>query len=312
MTHAWKQTIEINESIASQVIANQHNIQIDSIKTLDAGWDNVVCLVNQNLIFRFPRREPGLECMENEVTLVPYIQDHVSFALSAPKWIGTPSALYPYLYAGYPMLAGKPLSDTNAELIDDIQFAKTLASWLRELHQVPVTQKHIDAVKGGYEWKVNVKQRTARCEENLGRYKNDFIAAGLNTKILQEVIQQLKQWHLEFKSTAFVHGDLYSRHIMIDEETCQPSGVIDWGDVHIGHPGVDLSAGMIFTPELFQTFLSHYGRVDDETYRILLFNSFCHSMSFLPYAFEQKRKGLMDWATIVLNRAIDEINSSFK
>ena len=88
MTHAWKQTIKINEEIASQVISDQHNIKIDSIDLLDSGWDNVVYLVNRHYIFRFPRREFGLDCIANEITLLPFIKEHVSFSLSSPTWIG--------------------------------------------------------------------------------------------------------------------------------------------------------------------------------------------------------------------------------
>ena len=181
MSHAWNQTIEINEQIASEVISIQHNIQIHSIELLDQGWDNVVYLVNHDLIFRFPRREFGLTCIENEITFLPMIQKKVSFPLSAPIWIGNPSPLYPYPYAGYKMLSGKALSDHQPQLINDKQFAITVAKWLKELHQIGITPAYIQAVKGEYEWKVNVEHRVHHCKENLTRYEkfktveqNDF------------------------------------------------------------------------------------------------------------------------------------------
>ena len=39
----------------------------------------------------------------------------------------------------------------------------------------------------------------------------------------------------------FVHGDLYSRHLLVDDAG-RPCGVIDWGDCHVGDPAVDLMA----------------------------------------------------------------------
>ena len=41
-------------------------------------------------------------------------------------------------------------------------------------------------------------------------------------------------------SLVLVHGDFYSRHVLVDE-TGGMAGVIDFGDLHVGHPAVDLS-----------------------------------------------------------------------
>lgn len=309
MSHAWEQTIQINEVIASQLIEAQQHLKVHSISFLDQGWDNLVYCVNDELIFRFPRREFGVLCMENEIALTPYIQQHVSFPLSASTWIGTPTKQYPYAYSGYRMLSGKPLCEANHTLIDDEDFAITLATWLKELHAISVTETHIASVKGGYEWKLNVAHRLARCQENLEKYALFFAEARFKQNILLDTIHFLSQWHFDEMKHSFVHGDLYSRHIIVNPETLLPSGLIDWGDVHIGHPGVDLSSGMIFTKRAMANFLKAYGSLDEETKRIMLFNSFCHSVSFLPYAFEHNKTSLKQWAIMVLQRAIEEMES---
>lgn len=309
MSHAWEQTIHINEVIASQLIEAQQDLKIQTISLLDQGWDNVVYCVNEKFIFRFPRREFGVVCMENEIALTPYIQQQVSFPLSASTWIGMPTEQYPYAYSGYRMLSGKPLCEASHTLIDDEFFAITLATWLKELHAIPVTEAHIANVKGDYEWKLNVAQRLTRCQENLEKYAHFFAEARFKKSVLLDSIHYLKQWHFDEVKRSFVHGDLYSRHIIVNPETLLPSGLIDWGDVHIGHPGVDLSSGMIFTKKALTTFLKAYGSLDEETKRIMLFNSFCHSISFLPYAFEQNKTSLKQWAIMVLQRAVEEIES---
>ena len=310
MTHAWKQTIEINESIASQVISAQHQIDIECIELLDSGWDNVVYLVNKTFIFRFPRREFGLDCIANEITFLPFIKEHVSFPLSSPNWVGKPSSQYPYPYAGYEMLKGLALSDQPPVLIDSAPFAKVLAHWLRELHQLPVTLAQIEAVKGEYEWKVNVFHRLTGVKDNLTKYGKYYDDAGLHRERLLQTIKIMESWNFTPSKRCFVHGDLYARHIIVDDQS-MPKGIIDWGDIHIGHPGIDLAVGMIFTPEVFQEFLSSYGAIDEETHRILLFHCFCHGMSFLPYTFEQNKANLTGWATIVLHRVMDEIHENF-
>ncbi len=44
---------------------------------------------------------------------------------------------------------------------------------------------------------------------------------------------------------SLVHGDLYPRHILADDQK-RVTGIIDWGDVHLGHPFLDLSIAYTF------------------------------------------------------------------
>lgn len=308
MSHAWKQTILINEEIAKTLIQSQHQLAITSICLLDEGWDNVVYLVNEHLIFRFPRREEGVVCMENEIALLPYIKARLSFAITSPQWTGWPSDIYPQAYAGYEMISGLPLCDATNELIDSPEFAITLAYWLKELHSIPVKPEHTAMIKDTYDWKLNAPHRTSRCEDNLKRYEDYFSQAGLDKQSLKNVITRLKALQFEPSKQAYVHGDLYSRHIMVNPTNLMPTGLIDWGDIHIGHPGIDLASGMVLTKPALKIFLDTYGPVDEKTKYIMIFQAFCHGMSFLPYAFEQGKDNLKRWATLVLIRAMDELN----
>lgn len=42
------------------------------------------------------------------------------------------------------------------------------------------------------------------------------------------------------------HGDLYGRHVMVDPASGAPTGIIDWGDVHVGDAAGDLALGWSF------------------------------------------------------------------
>lgn len=307
MTHAWKQTIEIDEKKAKQLIESQHTITVSKIHLLDAGWDNLVYLVNDTMIFRFPRREFGLDCMKNEIALLPYIASQVSFPLSAPQWIGQPSDLYPHPFAGYSIIPGRAVSDAIPSLIANTTFATILASWLSELHAIPVTEHYAQLVKGEQGWRYDVPHRVSRCKENLTRYENYFLQLGFDKHLLLEMIAKLPALTFKEDKQSYLHADLYSRHVIMNPETVAPTGLIDWGDTHIGHPGIDLAVGMIFTEEAFQHFLSAYGPVDEGMMNLLLFHAFCHHMSFLPYTCEQNKPHLMRWAAMVLARAIDTI-----
>ena len=42
-----------------------------TLRPLGAGWDNTVFLVNESFVFRFPRREIAVACMEAEIRVLP-------------------------------------------------------------------------------------------------------------------------------------------------------------------------------------------------------------------------------------------------
>ncbi|MBA3535012.1 MAG: phosphotransferase [Tatlockia sp.] len=306
MTHAWHQSIAIDEKKAKQLIESQHSIIVKTIHQMDEGWDNMVYLVNETLIFRFPRRELGLICMENEILLLPYVASQLSFPLSAPQWIGEPSDLYPYPFAGYAMIPGKPVSDAMQTLIADTSFAKTLASWLAELHAVPIKKEHRSLISHEL-WQYDVNQRISRCKGNLSSYENYYLESGFDKTTLEEIIALLPSLTFKENKKTYLHGDLYSRHVVMNPETLTPTGLIDWGDIHIGHPGIDLAVGMIFEEEAFQAFIYAYGSADEEMINLLLFHAFCHHMCFLPYTCEQNKPQLNKWASMVLTRVINAI-----
>jgi len=302
MTEPWKQTIDIDKHIAKLAIENLCHITVQNIHVLNAGWDNVVFEVNDNLIFRFPRREFGLICMENEIAVLPYIQKKLSYPISAPQWVGEPSIYYPYHFAGYQKVEGEAVCDAFHQLIDDKDFAKTLAKMLKELHQIPIHPNI--SIKEEYEWKLDVGHRLKRID-NYEKYSDYFTTAGISKLMIEQVADKIAPFKFHSPKRCYVHGDLYSRHVMVNN--LQPTGLIDFGDIHIGHPGIDFAVALILTPTALDDFLDIYPYPDEDTKNIMLMHGFCHGLAFLPYAYSEKHQDLMIWANLVLNRVIEMI-----
>jgi aminoglycoside phosphotransferase (APT) family kinase protein len=165
---------------------------------------------------------------------------------------------------------------------------------------------HASLLKGDQSWRLNVNHRISRCYENLSQYEKYFIQAKFEKNKLIDSIEIVKNLKWQDLKPSYLHGDLYHRHVIVDKNIL-PVGLIDWGDVHIGNPGIDLAIGMIFTKSMLDTFLKIYDDVNETLFHVMLFHSFCHSMSFLPYAFQQNKRTLKRWAIMVLQRAMDEI-----
>lgn len=270
------------------------------------GWDNTVFLVNDEWVFRFPHRPFGVSCMENEIAMLPFVAPCISFQASIPTYIGKTSDLFPHPFCGYRLIQGKPLCDATASLVDNPAFAKTLAKWLRELHRIPVGDLNNTDSTSELQWQFNVPHRIKRCYENLTQYEKYFLSAGFSISQLTDTIEKISEFKLHNTKQSILHGDLYCRHIIVDEHLL-PTGLIDFGDIFIGDPGIDLSIASIFSEKLFDVFLDAYGDIDRRRLELLLFHSFAHAMSFLSYAYEQQKPSLQCWAGLELKRSMDEL-----
>lgn len=64
--------------------------------------------------------------------------------------------------------------------------------------------------------------------------------------------------------------------------------MIDWGDIHLGHPAIDPSVAFGFLPPPARpTFLRAYGRdVDAETLRLARFRALFHAFATTRYAID--------------------------
>lgn len=305
MSHLWNKTVDVNTTLAKMLIEDQKLLRVDHISQLDEGWDNTVFLVNHQFIFRFPHRPFGVKCMENEIALLPKLKPYLSFNASIPIHIGQSCESFPHPFAGYRMIQGRPLCDATDELINDIHFAKTLAVWLKELHSIPVNNL-VDSINKETPWQFDVERRVNRCYENLEKYGHYFEQAQFSKNALIDIIEMTKTFSIKNTFQSILHGDLYCRHIIVDDYF-KPAGLIDFGDIFVGDPGIDLSVGMIFSEKAFQAFLESYGDMSSTRVQLILFHAFGHAMSFLPYAFEQQKINLQRWAANELRRSIDEI-----
>nr|WP_231516940.1 phosphotransferase [Sporolactobacillus terrae] len=90
-----------------------------------------------------------------------------------------------------------------------------------------------------------------------------------------------------------VHGDLHSRNIVIDAQH-RVSGVIDWGDVHIGDPAIDLSLVYSFLPSCARAeFFSVYGDVSERTKALARWKAAFTTVALFVYGLDQQNEEII-------------------
>ena len=113
-----------------------------------------------------------------------------------------------------------------------------------------------------------------------------------------------KDLDIHASKKCYLHGDLYAKHIVVDQAG-MPVGLIDWGDIHIGHPGIDISVGiMIFTPQRLKDFLDTYQEIDATTMQVAVFRAFTHSVLGFSYFAQMNEKSTMAWTKAALKNVL--------
>jgi aminoglycoside phosphotransferase (APT) family kinase protein len=110
-----------------------------------------------------------------------------------------------------------------------------------------------------------------------------------NGEALLNIINELSITDNNLQETnnapAVVHGDLNFRNFLVDGDDGVLSGVIDWGDAHIGHPAIDLSVVYSFLPPNARPeFLKAYGEVNPAMLLLAKFRSLYINIVILIYA----------------------------
>jgi len=285
MGKQWASDITITEEMVQAILTAQFpELRCAEVQLLDEGWDNSVFLVNGRHVFRFPRRQVAIELIEMENRVLPWLSGQLPLSIPYPRFIGKPTTEYPFPYSGYCKINGTAPHKIN---LNDKKRAKStvsLAEFLRVLHSIPTdlaTERGIQASDniGRMDLGKRIPIFTAKVEEayNIGLIQNPHaLLSGINKLPTTESNGQ--------QSRVVCHGDLNFRNFLIDNEGTV-TGIIDWGDAHIGHPSIDLSLAFSYLPSNARSkFFNVYGEVHPETLLLAHFRALYVNVVILTYA----------------------------
>ena len=256
----WVAEVEVTPERAFALIASQcPALEPETLELMGAGWDNTAYLVNGEWVFRFPRRTIAAPLLEAEGRVLPALAPRLPFPIPRPEWFGHPEAGYPWPFLGYRRLAGQVASDAGLDDAARAALAQPLARFLRALHDVP----RAEAEGWGAPADAFGRLDGGRLERMVRPALADLIARGTidDAAPWLDILEVgLAALPLD-SSLVLVHGDFYSRHVLVDDER-RLAGVIDFGDLHIGHPAVDLSVVWTLLPARARhAFFETYGPI---------------------------------------------------
>jgi aminoglycoside phosphotransferase (APT) family kinase protein len=240
----------VDEPLVRSLIADQHpNLRGLSLEHLDAGWDNTLWRLGDELLVRLPRRAQAAALVANEQRWLPTLAPLLPLPVPAPVRTGRPSIDYPWKWSIVPWLSGSP--GDQSTISDPEDAARRLGEFLRALHQPAPTDAPLNPYRG-----VPLAQRSSTFEDRMVEFANEVDVVA--TRSVWDRACAAPQWS---KRPTWVHGDLHPANTLISQGTLV--GIVDFGDICAGDPATDLAAAMMLLPRSSDaTFADAYGERD--------------------------------------------------
>ena len=301
----WAAEVEIDAALVERVLGDRFpELELGSVRLLGEGWDNSVWLVDERLVFRFPRREVVVPAVERQVALLPRLAPLLPLPIPQPLFIGRPGEDFRLPFFGAPLLPGREVVDVSPGDEARARAARPLGEFLRALHDPGLLD--LDGVEalpvdplGRADMAVRVPKTRARLDElsELGLWDEPPAAEAL----LEAALRLPPPSGL-----AVTHGDLHFRHLLVADDGA-PTGVIDWDDLCRGDPAIDLMLVWSFLPPAAHpAFFAAYGAVrDDQLLRARVLALFL-SGTLAVYGRHERMPALEQEAIAALERTISD------
>jgi aminoglycoside phosphotransferase (APT) family kinase protein len=284
MAPAWTAEVVVSESLARELIEGQFpQLAPTRVELLGMGWDNTAFTVNGEFVFRFPRRQFAVQFLEAETRLMPSIAPRLPLPVPAPNFVGHTTEKFPWLFAGYPMIPGRTACAAALNEKEREADAVPLARFLAALHAIPSEEARSSGAIPDTIARLEVTKRVPKAIENLNLLKEKNILSDIAPLLV--ILEDAPEIYTPTTDT-LVHGDLYIRHLLVNENN-QISGVIDWGDSHLGDPAIDLAiAHTLLPPSAHEIFRNAYGPISDITWQMARLRALWHTLMVMLYAYD--------------------------
>jgi len=224
------------------------------------GQFNDIMIVNDELIFRFPRTTHEAKILVHEVTVLSRIQNATTLPVPNPIYIQTGREVASENFMGYHMIPGEPLLRTVMHTIQDDaaldSMAAQLATFMQELHS-------LSPAKIG----LSLPLSDTRDEwQNMYQQFRDKLFSFMRPDAREEVAHNFETFLNNPKHFSYTpvlrHGDFGGSNILYDPKK-GITGVIDFSFAGLGDPALDVAAISTSGDNFFQRIRKAYPGIDD-------------------------------------------------
>lgn len=219
------------------------------------GWDHVVIILDEKIVFRAPKCARYKNEFKNEIQLLSYLKEKVPVGIPVYTYVASDTS-----FAGYTMVKGQELTvprfqQLSAEKKECI--AHQIAAFITALHATPQSV---------------LKKCKVRIDDNknhyteLVQYTRDLVFPRLAKKevrIIEEYFEELKAVLHHNYQKVLVHNDLSREHILWDAQE-NKINIIDFSDRSSGDPAADFCGLREYGPAFVEDVFALYRGEKDE------------------------------------------------
>ncbi|EMI9086828.1 MULTISPECIES: aminoglycoside phosphotransferase family protein [unclassified Bacillus (in: firmicutes)] len=270
-------------------------LSIYSYKQNEEGWDNVAVIVNDELLFRFPRKQEYAIRIPLEKELCTLLSCSLH-KIEVPKYhlfYKKDTDTIP-LCSYYTLIHGEPLKAEIVAKLDEKErkiIITQLATFLAALHSIPL--KRVKTLRFPIE-------KTLTYWKELQTKLNQYVTNSLTSSQKLSLNRLFENFFTCIDTSTFqntlIHADFTHHHILFDNQNKTISGIIDFGDAQIGDPAFDFAGlyydfGCEFTTSVYEqysTLISHHDPL--LIHRITTFYQYSPLLHNIIYNFETKNE----------------------
>lgn len=221
--------VEIDDVLIRSLLAGQHpDLAELPLEIMEAGWDNVMVRLGDELALRMPRRAVAEPLLLTEQKWLPRIAERLPLPIPNVLRVGVPTEAYPFHWS---VLAWIPGSAADLAPPDSTE-APVLARFLKALHTLPVPS---DGPRNS--------SRDGHLESKRALVDNCIAALSIHKGLVTpHVLDAWKEALMAPVTTSrrLIAGDVHARNVLTRNGAI--AALIDWGDMCIGDPAVDLAS----------------------------------------------------------------------
>lgn len=252
----------------------------------DIGQNNDVLIINESLVFKFPKYSKGVLQLKQETEILKYIKSMVPLPVPDPIYLSLEKLEPGLSFTGYQRIDGEPLWRDSFEKVQNPEVVRKVAfqlmNFLKELHNLPKNQVE----------KTLKLQDTNALEEVNDLYQQFKIRLFpyMREEKQREVTESFERFFNQNEKieTKLIHGDFGASNILWDREVNEVSGIIDFGGSGLGDQAYD-----------FAGILSSYGQ-----------NFFNLCMEFYPNGKEISERVKFYRSTFALQEALHGLDNN--
>ncbi|WP_152361189.1 aminoglycoside phosphotransferase family protein [Microlunatus speluncae] len=270
MTRLHEGQLEIDDVLVAGLLAEQFPAWagLPITRVPSTGTVNALFRLGDRHCVRLPLMPHHADDLARELRWLPRLAPHLPIGVPQPIAAGDPTPEFPYLWAVYEWLDGRPYGDDN--VADEPAAARDLAGFVAALRKIKITP---DVPPGG--------RAPLREVDELTRQAIIDSAPEIDTAAALRVWDRALELPPFDGNRVWIHADLLRPNVLVRDGRL--SAVIDFGGVGAGDPALDLiPAWAIFDPAGRQAYRDALQPSDNDWERGRAYALHQHSM-IIPY-----------------------------